>query len=397
MRLAATLLALLAAAAAGAAAPPVTVRITSPIDTQPAYDVVTVSAVVAAAEPVVTVTFSVDGRVFAEVHTAPFEATTDVGPDNTEHRFVVVATTASGTVAEARVTTPRIQSDMEVRVELQQLYVVVRAGGERVTTMRRGDFTVLDNGKEQEIVTFARGDIPFAAVVLIDASASMSGPPLAAALAGAKAFLAGMNQLDEGKLVVFSDHFLHATPFAGVAEVLIAGLGGVQASGGTALNDALFSSLELLEERQGRRVVVLLSDGVDVHSALSMASVADKAREGQALIYWIRRSGAAGPCDKLVSPSTATFNSPWHSAEEHREEFRRLERVVKESGGEIVDVCSLDEAPAAFSGILAELREQYVIGYYPSGRRHDGSWHKVKIRVARPDAEVTTRAGYVDQ
>ncbi len=396
MRIAATLLALLTAAIAAAAAP-LAVRITSPLDNQPVFDLVTVSAVVAASEPVVRVTFAVDGRIFAEVLMPPFEATTDVGGDNIEHRFVVTATTASGATAEAKVATPRIESNMEVRVELRQLYAAVRQSGERLTTLRRGDFTVLDNGKPQSIVTFARGDIPFAAAVLIDASASMTGPPLAAALAGAKSFLWGMNALDEGKLIVFSDHIVHSTPFAGVAEVLVAGLGGVSAGGGTALNDALFAALDLLEERQGRRVVVLLSDGVDAHSALTMANVDEKAREGQALIYWIRRGGKSAQCQTLVFPTTATFNSPWRGADEHRAEFERLERTVRESGGQIVDVCTLDEIPAAFAAVLTELREQYVIGYYPSDRRHDGAWHKVRIKVPIAEAEVTTRAGYLDR
>jgi Ca-activated chloride channel family protein len=379
------------------AGPAVTVRITSPVETQPAFEVVTVSAVVAATEPVVKVTFAVDGRVFAEVAAPPYEASTDVGPDNVEHRFRVVAATASGATGEAHVTTPKIESNMEVRVELQQLYVVASQAGKRLTTLQKGDFAVYDDGAPQEIITFARGDIPFAAVVMIDASSSMAGVPLAAAIRGATSFFAGMNPLDEGKLIVFSDHIVHTTPFAGVAEVLIAGLGGVQASGGTALNDTLFAALELLEERQGRRVVVLLSDGVDAHSALSMANVGEKAREGQTLIYWIRRRGAAGPCEKLVFPTTATFNSPWRGADEHREEFKRLESVVRDSGGEIVDLCQPTEAPAAFAAVLAELREQYVLGYYPSGRRHDGSWRKVKVRVSRPGVDVVTRAGYVDR
>jgi len=388
---------LVAAVTAGAEGSQVAVRITSPTGSQPAYDVVTVSAVVAAAEPVASVTFSVDGRVFAEVRSPPFEATTDVGPDNVEHRFTVVATTASGATGEGRVTTPSISSDLEVRVELQQLYVAVREGGERVTTLGRDDFEVLDDGDRQQIVTFARGDVPFTAVVLVDASASMRGRPLEAALSGAGAFFAGMNPLDEGKLVVFSDHVVHETPFAGVAEVLLAGLGGVRAGGGTALNDVLFASLDLLEERQGRRVVVLLSDGVDVHSALSMASVAEAARQGQALVYWIRRGGDGGACGKLAFPTTASFHSPWYSAAQHRDDFRRLERVVRDSGGAIVEICSIEEAPAVFADILTELREQYAIGYYPSRSRHDGSWHRLKVRVRRSGAEVTTRAGYVDR
>jgi Ca-activated chloride channel family protein len=286
---------------------------------------------------------------------------------------------------------------MEMRVELRQLYAVVKENGTRISRLTRNDFTVIDDGKRQEIVTFARGDIPFAATVLIDASASMVGDPLAAAMAGARAFLTGMNPLDEGKLIVFSDHIVHTTPFASVSEVLIAGMGGVTAGGGTALNDALFASLELLEERQGRRVVVLLSDGVDVHSALSMHSVIAKVREGQALIYWIRRQGDSGPCRRQVSPVTATFNSPWRGADDHREEYRLLERAVRESGGEIVEVCSLAEVRAAFSTVLQELREQYAIGYYPSERRHDGSWRKLKVKVPADNAVVTTRAGYIDQ
>ena len=80
---------------------------------------------------------------------------------------------------------------------------------------------------------------------------------------------------------------LGASDFTGDQETLRAALSEVDASGGTSINDHLFLALKRLETNQGRSVVVLFSDGADVHSALSMAEVLEKVRRSQSLIYWI--------------------------------------------------------------------------------------------------------------
>ena len=384
---------LVSLALVAASAQPAEVTITSPPAEYPAFGQVTVAAEVKADEPVRRVVFFVDQRQVGTVTVRPYSVVANLGQDNVEHRFRAVAHLASGASGEATLVTPRIAVDQEVRFDLQQLYVSARMGGERVLDLKREEFELVDGGEDQEITAFARGDIPFTAVMLLDSSLSMQGERLAAALSGAQAFIIGMRPLDEVKLVVHCDHTIKTTPFTSVPDVLVAGLGGITAHGGTALSDHLYLALKLLEERQGRRVVVVLSDGIDSHSALSMPDVLFKARQSQALIYWIRLQDELG--GEKANNEVSLFSS-WHDKDWYREHLRLLRRGVAESGGTITSVRKLDEIRPAFHGILEELREQYVLGYYPKDLQHDGRWRKVKVRVGRSGVRLLAREGYLD-
>jgi len=384
-------LVLLAVAAPAVEGPVVTIQ--SPSAAVPAYGTVTIVAKVQSGEPVARVSVLVDGRLLAELFKPPFAITTVLGEDNVIHRFRVVARTASGVIGEAEVVTPDIRADEEVTVELRQLYLTVGRKGERVLDLERGDFMVRDNGAVQELQTFARGDAPLAAVVLVDASLSMTGARLQAALDGAGTFFRGMAPLDEGRLIVFSDRVLHLTPFTNVGEVLLAGLGGISARGGTALNDQLYLGIRQVDERQGRRVIILLSDGVDSHSILSMRDVRRQARTSQAIVYWIRLRDLDDTSDAQELPA---LYSTWRDKVGHRREFKELAETVVESGGRIVPVASIDRITPAFADIMRELRQQYVLGYYPSERMRDGSWHNVRVDVDRRGLTVNARDGYLD-
>jgi Ca-activated chloride channel family protein len=393
-RLCALLLALPTAASAQ-----ISVSLDSPSPFEPAYGSVDIEAVVVSEEEIERVSFYVDDIVVGELTEPPYRLSVDVGQDNSGHRIEVVAYSVSGATGSTAIETPAFRIDEEVSINLQQLYVTVtrRVGayaGERVLDLVQDDFAVFDLDERQTLVTFARGDIPFTAVVLLDSSVSMKGAPLQSALSGAEAFLTSMDRLDEGKLLVFSDRILHSTPFTNFPEVLTAGLGNVDAGGGTALNDHLYLALKQLEERQGRRVVVLLSDGIDSHSVLSASDVALKARRSQALIYWLRlpyRGQFPTGGDDLPGISSA-----WRNTQEYRREYELLKSTIEESGGRVQDLASLDEIEAAFRDILAELREQYVLGYYPRNLHHRGSWREVAVRVRDGSLDVRCRDGYVD-
>jgi Ca-activated chloride channel family protein len=235
--------------------------------------------------------------------------------------------------------------------------------------------------------------VPFTAAVLVDSSTSMQGDKIRAALEGAKLFFEGMNELDEGKLLVFSDRMLHTTPFTTFSTVLTAGLSRVEARGGTALNDHLYVALKELERRQGRRVVLILSDGVDSNSVLTMQDVLAVARRSQALIYWLRLPYGGQAAENRELPNLATS---WRNSATYHSELAVLQRTVRESGGNVRLLNSLDEIGGAFREILAELREQYVLGYYPKVARRDGSWHEVVVRVSGEGLEVRSRDGYLD-
>jgi len=386
-------IALLMASASVASAADVWVRIVSPKNGDFAIGEVEFVAEVVAAEPVASVEFRVDGRTVGTLSIEPYRLSVDLGAENRSHVFEVIARAEAGGEATDRVETQAVPIAREIEVELQQLYVTVSKDSQRVLDLRPEDFTIRDDGAEQKLVTFALGDIPFTAVLLIDASASMAGDKLQAAMAGATAFVGGMQELDQAKVMVFSDRLLNTTPFSNVQEVITASLATAHAAGGTALHDYLYVALKLLEQRQGRRVVVLLSDGVDSHSALSMQDVAERARRSQALIYWIRlrRAGSAEADDEAVRLSSA-----WRDPGEYRNQFELLKQTVLQSGGSISSIRSIDQIQPVFLGILQELREQYVLGYYPSNRRNDGAWHSVDVKVDRGGVDVRVGEGYID-
>ena len=388
MRLTIPLTFILAVFATQAAA--VEVWIDRPSGLEYVYGQVEILATVVSEESVAGVEIWVDGNRLGELVEPPYNVTVDVGYDNKVHEFKAIARSSTGNTATARVVTPVLEVDEVVDIELQQLYVTVSQFDRRVLDLQRQDFRILDDGDRQEMVTFERGDVPLAAVLLLDCSLSMMGERLEAALNGARVFVEGMEELDEAMVMLFSDRLLRETEFSGEQTELDGALTGVEATGGTAINDHLFAALSKLEARQGRRVVVLFSDGADVHSVLNMEEVLRKARLSQALVYWIFLPETG---DEEGAPS---YTSAWRNIEGNKLQFRQLREAVRESGGRVHPLESLDQMDEAFAGILAELREQYVLGYYPTVAQGNGSWHAVKVRVKKSGLDVRTRGGYLD-
>jgi Ca-activated chloride channel family protein len=375
----------------GAAAPagPV-VRIVSPASGQTLFGEIEIRAEVRGAG-VRKVEFYLDSLRVGVVEEPPWRVVVDVGLENAEHSIEVVAYGPAGPIGSDSLRALRLQVDDEIDVGLQQLYVILERGGLRATDLTRDDFTILDNGVQQEIITFERGDIPFTSVLLMDSSTSMAGSRLQTALDGAKGFVAGMKRLDEAKLLLFSDRVLLETPFTSVPSLVTLGLSSVQAQGGTALNDALYLALKRLESRQGRKVVILLSDGVDIESVLPMEQVQKIARQSHAVLYWLRLRRY----DEQV-PFLEIF-SAWRDGTGHRREMELLNSTVLESGGRIVTLDSLDQVQAALQTVLRELRDQYVLGYYPSGSKGRGTWHDIELRVRGEGIQVRTQEGYVER
>lgn len=367
----------------------VEVFIASPSTLEPAFGNVEVVVEVHAEQELAEVALVVDDRKRVRLTEPPWRFLVDLGDENREHSFKVVARTLEGAIGESAIKTPAIRVDEELDVELQQLYVTVTQDDRRVLDLQQNDFTVRDNGQPQQIVTFARGDVPITAAVLVDSSESMKGERLDGALRGAKAFVDGMKELDEAMLMLFSDRLLRATPFTDQSSELLAALEGVSPGGNTSVNDHLYLALKLLEARQGRRVIVLFTDGADLHSVLDMDDVMWKARRSQVLIYWIvlLDRGAAN----------TSYITAWRDKNDNARQLEGLARVTEQTGARVIGIRNVEETEKAFREILAELREQYVLGFYPSSSQDDGKWHEVKVSVARSGAEVRAREGYVDQ
>ena len=378
---------LLALTVAGEAAA-IDVFVRSPRDNQVVFGPVPVEVEVLSTEPVIEVEVRLDGEVVARLTEPPYNVLVDVGEENRSRTFEITATDAGGETATRTIITGKIEVNLSLDLDLQQLYVTVTRGGARVLDLERDQFLISDDGLPQKIVTFERGDVPLTAVVLVDSSLSMRGANLRAALAGARTFVANMRELDEAKVIVFSDRMLATTPFTSDPEVVGSIVEGVEAAGGTAVNDHLFMALKELDDRQGRQVVILLTDGLDIESVLDMKDVAWKAGRMPTLIYWIRPRDASNP--------RSSYTSVWRDPDSHRLELDTLVKVVVSSGGRIVEIAEIAEASSAFRGILDELREQYVLGYYSNNNEHDGSWHEVRVRVRSGGVRIRTRGGYFD-
>lgn len=367
-------------------AEPILVTLESPDPEQPVFGPVEIRAKVVSEEEIASVELRVDGEPVRVLQGPPYRAVVDVGEENVDRRFEAVARGRWGGLGHALLETRSLNITDQVEVALKQLFVTVSRNGDASLALGRDAFTVYDNGEEQELVTFERGDVPITAVLLLDASESMGGDPLQGALDGSRAFLSHLTPLDEAMVMLFSDRTLAATSFSSRRDALMAELDGIEAGGGTALNDHLYAALRLLDDRRGRRVVVLISDGADVLSALDIDDVAWKVRRGDALIYWIR-----------LEQKRPSFSSAWRNSEQNRAEWVGLEAAIVESGGRILSLAGLEEIAPALQSIMGELRDQYVLGYYPRDRRHDGDWRQVRVKVRDGRAKVRFRAGYVDR
>ena len=367
------------------------VHIANPRDGQAVMGEIEIEAQVVAYARVRDVAFFVDGRPVGMVSSAPYRLRIDLGEKNQSHEIEVVATDVDGHEAHRRISTLPLELGTEYEVGLRQLYVTVLQDDEHVTGLGREAFTVLDDGEQQKLVTFAAGGVPFTAALLIDTSESMVGPKLAAARDGALAFVDGMRDLDQATVITFADTIRGVTPFTNDREILAAGLVGNRGEGGTAVHDAVYVALKRLELQQGRRVLVLLSDGIDSHSGLSGGDLLDHVRTSRAMVYWIRL--ADGNDD---AASSVRMASSWRSPKEYRSNLAALEEIVELTGGRVVTLRSAEEIQSVFVEILNELRRQYALGYYPSKRRGDGSWHRVRVRVARPGVLVRAHEGYLD-
>jgi Ca-activated chloride channel family protein len=366
---------------------PVRIRIVRPRPGEVTAGEVEVAAEVASQQEIAWVDFFVNGWPAARVRKAPFIASVLVPEAPGPCQFTAVVRTADGGRATDTVTTQRVVHEERVTVALRQVHV-------QVTRSRHGapltaqHFKLFDQGVEQEITSFGRGDAPLSALILIDASESMRGGSLQAALTASRAFLSRLAPGDEAAVMVFADRLMSMSPFGSPDVALLEGAERIPAAGGTALNDHLYAALRLLDERPGRRVVVLLSDGADVLSALTADDLLWKVRRSDASIYWLRLG---------ADRASWSFTSAWRDVPANEREGAGLVTAVEESGGRVEDLRRPDELPASLAALLGELREQYVLGYYPRDLRHDGSWRPVRVEVPVAGVRLRYRNGWVDR
>ena len=294
--------------------------------------------------------------------------------------------------------------------------------GRFVPDVRRDEFHVFENGVEQPIAYFEPTEKPFTVALLLDMSASTRFH-LWQIKEAAIAFAKQLRPQDKVLIVTFSDEVLLLTEATNDGEVINAVIEtNAQPGGSTRLYDAVNLVInERLNQIQGRKAIVLFTDGVDTSSYLATyQSTLREAEELDALIYpiqydttdYARVMQNAGAVSVVTSQSNWPFpgsstssrviypNSgvpaPGTSKADYELADKYLHAMADSTGGRLYQANDPGQLAQAFSRIAEELRRQYSIGYYPQDSTDPNTERRaINVKVRRPDVAVKARNSYV--
>ena len=274
------------------------------------------------------------------------------------------------------------QTTFKVDVHLVRLLVTVKdRAGQIVGSLDRGVFSVYDLGVKQEISVFERNTaLPLSVSLLIDASGS-TAKDLRYELQSIEKFLKALvgegNTSDAAALYSFNYQVTLLSSFTRRQGRLLDALRPLRAEGGTSLYDAIYLASHDLDGREGRHIIVVVTDGDDTTSRQTYHDALDSAQRADAVIYPI-----------LVVP--ITNGAGRNIGGEHA-----LQTLAAGTGGRVFEPSVGAQLDQAFTDILRDLRTQYLVGFYPRGIPADApKFHTVKVEVANTDLRAQTRAGY---
>ena len=255
------------------------------------------------------------------------------------------------------------------RVNAVEVYAtVLDAAGAPLKGLQASDFIVLENGREQQISTFAAGEFPLSVAVAIDRSFSMAGRQLAAARSAARVFLGELQPADDAMVLAIGSSVEVLAPLSTDRAAQLAAVDRVDAFGTTGLYDAIVAAIAAIQEARGRRALVLLSDGSDRYSSTPAQEALVRARKSDVLVYPIAFGRRRPPL------------------------FAELASVT---GGRSFHVEDARQLPGTLRQIAAELRHQYLLGYTPPGAQDAPGWRSIEVTVRRPGLTVRARDGYL--
>ncbi|MEZ5419200.1 MAG: VWA domain-containing protein [Vicinamibacterales bacterium] len=249
------------------------------------------------------------------------------------------------------------------------------SSGRLVADLTQDDFEILDNGKPVEISQFSNDPQPFTAVVMLDTSASMT-EHLRLLNQAAEQFLIRMLPTDKAQVGAFNDKLQLSGEFTNDRDALISALNDLQFGNATRLWDGLMFSLEAFQGVDGRRVVLLFTDGDDTASKARFGDVVDRARNDEVMVYGI-------------GLSVDFFNGV---RQVRSRPDRNLRRIAEETGGGSFELQKTDLLASTFTRVAQELRSQYLLAFAPENL--DGKVHKLDIRVKKPGVTVRARRSY---
>jgi Ca-activated chloride channel family protein len=255
------------------------------------------------------------------------------------------------------------------------LATVLDKEGRLVPDLVQSDFTLFDNGKQQEIVFFQNDVQPFTAVVMMDFSFSMNAN-LKLLKAAAEQFILRLLPDDRAQVGAFSDKIMFSGTFTSDRDDLVAALDDLQFGNPTRLYDAIDASIDMLDDARGRRVVLVFTDGDDTASRIGFGDVLQKAREKEVMVY-------------TIGLQSEFFNG---ARMQRTRPDRSLRRLSDDTGGGYFELKKTDELAPTFTRVAQELHSLYALGFTPATL--DNKEHRLEVRV-KPGMSARARRSYI--
>jgi Ca-activated chloride channel family protein len=333
---------------------------------------------------------SVDGKPLGRIENPPYSINFDFGQTLASRTIVarIVTGPSAGSTAEVRTRGFDMKTVGDVaRIDLVTLYASVRGpGGRFITNLPRDAFTVYDGTARQNLVHFGLERRPLVAAIVLDVSFSMRGEPIAAAREAAIRFTRSLAPEDRAMVIAFSDDPRIVTDLTNDRGRLASAIHSIDAKGGTALYDAIYMAADRLSREDGRKVIVLLSDGrdesqsgIEPGSLHTFEEALEKALRSEAILFTI---GFGKQVDKEMDFYGRT---PLKEI---------LSRLATDSGGTFQYPQRASQLNSTYDLIGEELRNQYSLAYSPEPLRADGAWHPIRVELKEPSLKVLTRRGY---
>lgn len=349
---------------------------------------ITVAATASAGARIARLEIYADGALLSVFERPPFTLTWDAGTGFLHRTLRAVATDSSGQKGEATLIARPLYVGQYEEVRLVSVFATARdRKGNPVLDLDKGDFILLEDGIPQTVTHFTSAKVPITIALLIDASNSMNlGGRIELARKAAVEFVESVDPEDRLMVLSFNDELLGQAESIADRGAGKKAIEAVEARGGTALYDAVYRAAGHLAGFEGRRVIVLLSDGRD--QALTdnepgslhlFEEALEKAHRSEVAVYAI----GLGP-----HLDTEMDLRHEHSVKEI------LDTLARTTGGRSYYPARAGQLSGVYRQIATDLKAQYTLAYTSTQRARDGKWRMITVKTRDPGLDVQARAGY---
>jgi len=253
---------------------------------------------------------------------------------------------------------------------------VIDAERRLVPSLDKSAFTILDNGKPQEITFFLNEIQPFTVVIMLDTSLSMTAN-IGRLRAAAEQFLIRMLPEDKGQVGAFNDKIQFSGEFTSDRDELIGALEELQFGNPTKLYDAISESMDRLKNVDSRKVVLVFTDGDDTASKTSMNNILNRAKLEEVMVY-------------AIGLEVEYFNGV---RQVRSRPDRNLQKLSQETGGGYFELQRTDDLGPTFRRVVQELHSQYTLGFTASVL--DNKEHEIEVLINKVGLTARARKSYI--